>query len=118
MTSTYLPAAQIILDISQANPALVTTAVNHGYQDGLYVDIIIPYPGSMEQVNGNTYLIFNASGNTFNIPVNSTHFDEFTTAPLLAGQFSQQAQSIPVAEVNSSLSQATENIGPNNPRTF
>lgn len=118
MTSSFLPAAQIINNISQSDPAVVTTVANHGYQDGLYVRIVIPYPNSMEQVNENIYLITVLGLTTFSIPVSSIDFDPFNTAPLWLLTPIQEAQVIPVAEINSSLSQAADNIGPNNPRTF
>lgn len=118
MTSSFLPAAQNILNITQSNPAIVLTEFNHGYADGLYVRIVIPYRGSMEQVNGNIYLITVLGLSTFSIPVNSTQFDLFTLAPFWLLLPTQEAQAIPVAEINSSLSQAVDNIGPRNPRTI
>ena len=118
MTSSFLPAAQIINNITRANPAVVTTTTNHGYLTGLFVRIVIPYTGSMEQVNEKIYEITVLNNTGFSIPVDSTNFDPFNTAPLWLLTPIQEAQAIPVAEINSSLSQAAANIGPNNPRTF
>lgn len=118
MTSSFLPAAKIINNITQANPAVVTTTTDHGYLSGLFVRIIIPYTGSMEQVNDKIYEITVLNNTDFSIPVDSRNFDAFNTAPLWLLTPIQEAQVIPVAEINSSLSQAEENIGPNNPRTF
>lgn len=116
MTSSFLPAAKIINSITQADPAVITTATDHGYLTGLFVRIVIPYPDSMPQINGNVYEITVLNNTDFSIPVNSTNFDPFNTAPLWLLTPIQEAQVIPVAEVNSSLSQTTANIGPNNPR--
>ena len=118
MTSSFLPASKIINNITQANPAVITTTTNHGYLTGLFVRIVFPYTGSMEQLNGNIYEITVLNNTDFSIPVNSTKFDPFNTAPLWLFTPIQEAQTIPVAEINSSISQATNNIGPNNPRTF
>lgn len=118
MTSSFLPDVRNITSITQANPAVVTTSTNHGYSAGLYVRIVIPYPGSMPQIADQIFLITITGANTFSVPVDSTGFDAFTLAPILYGQREQQAQSIPIAEINSTFSNCVANIGPNNPRLF
>ena len=76
--NNFVPCRQIISSITQANPAVVTTTQPHGYLEGLFVRIDIPYPGSMQQLNNNQYLINVLSSNTFSIDVDSTGFDAFT----------------------------------------
>ncbi len=50
---TFQPAMRVIASITQANPAVVTTAANHGFSDGQYVELFDV--GGMDEVNGQTF---------------------------------------------------------------
>lgn len=63
--------------ISNANPGVVTTAVNHGYSNGLYVRLVIPQGFGMSQANGNVYLITVLSPTTFSLNADTSNFDPY-----------------------------------------
>ena len=75
-----------ITNITQANPAVVTTSEAHGFINGQSVTITDVV--GMTQVNGNSYYASIASGTTFaiytdadlTIPVDSTGFTAYTSA--------------------------------------
>ncbi len=50
--------ATVITNITNAYPAVITTSAPHGYADGIFATIVIPYPKVMTQINGKTYLFF------------------------------------------------------------
>ena len=100
----FFPQVREISSITQANPAVVTTSEPHEYNEGLYVRITIPYERSMPQINGQVYLATILTESTFSVPVDSRPFDPFITNSL------QSAQSVPVAEINSTFQNALQNI--------
>lgn len=96
--STWGPLRRNISNITQANPGVVTTTINHGYHDGLYIRFYFPANFGMPQLNGNVYLITVLSPDTFSINENTSNFDAFTLFST-----SQTPQVIPVAEVAETL---------------
>lgn len=74
--------AKTITGITQANPAVVTSA-SHGYSDGDYVDI--SGVSGMTEVNGKRYVVAAATTNTFELNtedganVNSTGFTAYSS---------------------------------------
>ena len=70
--------APTISAITQANPAVITTAANHGFSDGQYVELFDV--GGMDEVNGNTYHISSAATTLLTLTgINSTNFTTFTS---------------------------------------
>lgn len=71
-----------ISDITQANPAVVTTNFNHGLSNGDWV--YISRVGGMTAVNGKTYIVANVAASTFELTdidgtnVDSTGYDAHT----------------------------------------
>ena len=122
---TYnVPHRRDITNITNSFPAVVTTSDDHGYFAGSFITIFIPYPNVMQQLNGKTYLIQVLSDTTFSIPVDTTNYSAFAASadvivtPPVGPPFSvpaQQAQSIPSAEFGTTLRNASNVIGPNNP---
>lgn len=105
--STWTPISQIITNITQANPGVVTTSQPHGYSTGWYVRIDMqPKPKlfGMTQVNNNIYLITVQSPTTFSLNSDTSNFDAF-----IAITHPQTPQVIPVGEVSSILSGAEKN---------
>lgn len=105
--STWAPSSQIITDITNANPGVVTTAQPHGFLDGLYVRIDMqPKPAlyGMTQVNGQIYLISVLSPITFSLNSDTSNFDSF-----IALTHPQSPQAIPVGEVAFTLTSAEKN---------
>jgi hypothetical protein len=79
--SAYTQAA--ITNITQANPAVVTTAAPHGYSNGNEITIFDVV--GMTEVNGVTYTIANVTANTFELSgINSTGFSAYTSDGIAA----------------------------------
>lgn len=105
--STWTPISQIITNVTQANPGVVTTAQPHAYFDGLYVRIDMyskPNLFGMTQLSGNVYLITVLTDTTFSIDEDTTNFDAF-----VAATNPQSAQVVPVGEVATTLDNAEKN---------
>lgn len=100
----FVPNRQTVSNITRANPGVVTTTQDHGYQNGLFVRFYFPKNFGMTQVNGNIYEITVLSPTTFAIDVNTTDFDAFAVLST-----SQSPQVIPVGEVANTLSEALIN---------
>lgn len=102
--NSFVPNRQIIQSITNANPGVVTTTQDHGYHDGLFVRLQIPFVNGMQQVNGNVYLITVLSSNTFSINENTSNFDSFAL-----NSATQPSEIIPVGEVAETLINAVKN---------
>ena len=101
---TWGPLPQVITAITNANPGVVTTAEDHGYQSGLYVRFYFPVNFGMPQLNGNVYVIQVLSPTTFSIDQNTLGFQPFS---ILTNK--QTPQVVPVAEISSILTMAEKN---------
>lgn len=100
----FTPSANVIIVISNSNPAVVMTLSPHGYDDGLFVRLVVPKNCGMQQINGLVGEISILTPNTFNFPVNALNFDSFAYTSI-----DQIAQVIPVSEDAFSLEQAVKN---------
>ena len=100
----FQPAMRIVIDISQSNPAQVTTSFAHQYVSGTIVRLDIPLANGMPQIAGNTYEITVTGLTTFTVPVDSTKFQAFTN--------NECTCVVPVGEINSQLTAATYNVLP------
>ena len=84
---TFQPDRVAISNITQANPAVVTTSVNHNMTTGQVVRTIVPQNYGMVELNKQQLQISVLSPTTFSlqasqnpfINVNSTSFTAFTT---------------------------------------
>ena len=117
--STYIPLPRTISSITQSYPVVITTFQNHGYNPGLIARIVIPYAGSMPQIINQFGILTILSPNTFSMQIDSTNYYPFTLAPLIYvtppiglpfADESQQAQVIPIAEINQTLTNAVDNV--------
>lgn len=110
----YQPAMRIISAITNASSALVTTTFDHDYITGEIVRIVIPripydeVGFGMSQINNQTGTITVISPTTFTIDINTTTYDAFINA----GGTQWYAQVVPIGEVNSMLTAATQNTLP------
>lgn len=102
----FTPLLSEIQNISNANPAVVTTTEPNNYMDGLEVRIVLPGDFGMNFLNGQQFYITVLSPTTFSIPVDTSRTDSFSVGSNLT-----PAQCIPIAEVASSLLQAVQNSG-------
>lgn len=112
----FMPAMRTVTAITNGFPALVTTAIDHGYQTGLIVRLIVPRPFGMTQANGLYGYIEVMSATTFTITIDTTDFDPFSVPDFpIPGEESKaltNAQAVPMAEENASLAQAVRNVLP------
>ena len=107
----YQPSMRIIAAISNSNPAIVTTTINHQYLTGIIARLIIPIGLGMQQANQLFGTITVTGDTTFTIPIDTTNFDLFTTninyPPVL-----QTAQVVPIGEDPDILYAAVQNVLP------
>lgn len=85
---SFIPSRSAISDITQANPAVVTTATPHNLTTGQIVRIHVPKNYGMSELNQLALSITVLSSNTFSLQyslippgfnVNSKNFTAFTT---------------------------------------
>lgn len=72
---------RLVNAITNANPGVVTTTVNHGLVTGDRVMLI--EVGGMTQVNGNIYTVTFVAANQFSIGVDTTAFGVYTTGGIV-----------------------------------
>lgn len=113
----WLPQANIITSITNANPAVVTTMTSNGYQSGYNVRIVLPFPYTlsfgMYQINDLVGTITVLSPTSFSIDIDTTGFSTFVVGTSL-----QNAQTIPVSQyVNRDLLDFTQ-VNPVNPNSL
>lgn len=106
VSAFFLPNRQIIQSITKANPGVVTTTQDHGYDDGLFVRLVLAQNFGMQQVNNQVYQITVLSSNSFSIGADTSNFDSFVDS-----SSSQDPQVIPVGEVADTLEMAVRNSG-------
>lgn len=96
----WSPRRNLVIAITQAPFAIVTTNIPHGYTDGDIVKFYIPENYGMQQANlFQTTILDIPTPTTFTTSMNSSLFDAFMV-PVLA---KQKAQVVPIGEINSSL---------------
>lgn len=111
----YKPAMRIVSSISNSNPCVVSTTFGHGYVSGTIVRIDIPSGFGMYQINQQYAPITVTSPTTFTMPIDTTEYDVFSIPlnPFLSPPISdQQAQAVPIGEINSILTAAVTNVLP------
>lgn len=110
LTYTY-PYSSDISSITRGNPTVVVTTAAHGLLSGNITLVNTVYNGTMPQINGLYGVATVLSPTSVSLPIDSTNFDAFAT------NANQAAQLIPIAEINSTLQNAEQQIGPRNPLT-
>jgi hypothetical protein len=113
----WTPDSIAITAITNANPAVVTTASNHGFSSGFNVRVFYPYTTSnvfgMPQINGLQGTIAVLSPTTFSISIDTTKFDMFSI-----GATTEKPQAIPISQyVNVDLLDFQQ-TNPPNPNTL
>lgn len=76
----FYPRWRYIVDITAANPAVVTTSVSHGYKVGQTVRFNIPSGWGMTELNGlsGTISAVDTTNNTFSVDIDASGFTAFT----------------------------------------
>lgn len=114
----YQRAMRNILSITQSENALVTTTFdginpgNHQYSTGLIVRLVIPDGFGMVKANKLYGPITVVSDTQFTIPIDTTNFDAFVVPDFQPGFFGTPAQVVPMGEIDSILTEATQNVLP------
>lgn len=104
----FKPAMRIITAITNGFPASVTTSFDHGYPSEIIVRIVVPLGYGMEEINGMFGSIIVTGATTFDIDIDTRYFDPF----VVPGSPTQYAQSVPIAEINSTVYHAYQNVLP------
>lgn len=104
----FQPAMRVISSITQSNPAVVTTTIDHLYITGTIVRIDLPITSGMQQLNQQFGPILVTGTTTFTIPIDTTLYDTF----IYSASSSQQAQSVPIGEISDILTAAVQNVLP------
>ncbi len=113
----YQPKMCAVIAITNAPQALVTTSLDgvnpgdHQYIDGLIIRIDIPVGYGMPQINQQFAPITVVNATQFSIAIDTTMYDAFSI-PTMYPLTSQYAQSVPVAELNSQIIGAVQNVLP------
>jgi len=110
-TTYFYPYASDISSITRGNPTVIVTTEAHGLLSGNIARVNTVYNGTMPQINGLFGIVTVLSSTSVSLPIDSTNFDAFST------NANQAAQLVPIAEINSTLQNAEQRIGPNNPLT-
>jgi len=78
----WVPDIRFITSITNANPAVITTSVPHGYSTGFNVRIVFPFTSGnafgMFQINGQTGVINVLTTTTFALSIDSSRYNTFT----------------------------------------
>lgn len=105
---TFLPKRSIISSITQASVPTVTTSADHQLTTNQLVRFFIPRLFGMTQLNNLIGTITVTGNTTFTVDIDTSAFDSFVV--LGVPDDVQCAQVVPIAEVNSTLSAATNNV--------
>jgi len=113
---TYQRAMRNILSITQGFPCTITTTFdgvnpgNHQYLTGLIVRLVIPDGFGMSEANYLLAPITVTSPTTFTMPIDTTNFTPFAIPARQPGNYATPAQSVPTGEINSILTESTQNV--------
>ena len=102
--NNFTPYSNVVVSISNNNPANVVTMGPHSYDDGLLVRLNVPKNCGMQQINGLQAEIAITAPDSFDFLVDASNFDLFAYTSA-----DQEAQVIPVGEQADSLTQAEIN---------
>lgn len=107
----FQPSMRIISAITNANPATVTTTFDHQYINGTIIRLDIPAGYGMLEANQLFGHIAVTGSTTFTIAIDTTQFSAFVV-PVSYPYNEQQAQCVPIGEINETLRAAVENTLP------
>ena len=105
----FAPSRRVIANITAANPAVITTLVDHDFTTGQIVRMMVPAGCGMTQMHGLLGTVTAINAGTFSVNIDSTGFTAFNF-PLPAAVPFTPAEVIPVGD-NLVLTGATLNQG-------
>jgi len=100
---TYQPSMRLIASITNSNPALVTTTINHQYVDRIVARLDIAPAFGMQQANQLFGTITVTGDTTFLIDIDTTLFSPFVSPALPASHLSSYAQVVPIGSETGTL---------------
>jgi hypothetical protein len=110
--STYFsPYQNVITNITNSNPAIITTYSDNGFLPGLVVRFFLPKQSGMSDLNFQVAEISVLGRQTFSVPINTTAFDPFIPPSLPIAGNAQLPQVLPIGEDALTLINATQNNG-------
>lgn len=107
----YQPAMRVIIAITNAAIAQVTTSIPHQYISGTIVRIDVPKGFGMVQINQQFGPITVTGDTTFTIPINTQQYDAFILPSRIPESYNN-AQAVPIGELNGQLTAAVQNVLP------
>lgn len=106
-SGTYSPSNQVIFDVTNNFPALVTTIEDHDYVIGNQISFLIPPQWGIRQLNGlKGYVVSIPELNQFEINIDTRLFDSFFTPIVPEFVVIDQPQALGIGD---------ENFGPLSP---
>jgi len=108
----FNPKKRVIANITQANPGVVTTLVNHTFQTGDKVRIKVPEDCDMVELNDQLVTVTRTGDASFTIGIDTSAYTAFVW-PALGFSFTP-AEVIPVgidSAYNTAIADAVENTG-------
>jgi len=100
-SGTYTPAIQELDDISQSNPALVTTVDEHDYVINQQVQFFIPPQWGMRQLNQlKGYILTIPNPDEFTVGIDTSQFDAFVIPSPPAFVVIDPAQVVGIGDAN------------------
>ena len=107
-SGTYIPFKCTITAITQAQQAVITTAVDHGWVVGNLIQCMIPKEYGMRQLTGITGLVLAVTSDTVTVNIDTTHFDTFAIPVVSALTVLDPSEIIPVGGDNTGY--VTDNV--------
>lgn len=108
----FKPAMRIIQDITNSNPASVTTTFAHSYTTGTIIRLDIPPGFGMQQANTLFASIVVTGTTTFNIDIDTSLFDTFLSFGSWPTRAESYPSAVPIGEDNALLNAAVQNVLP------
>jgi hypothetical protein len=104
--TSFIPSSKIVSNITNADPAVVTTSTAHGYETGYKVRFVFPLDVGMNQLDEKVAKITKIDDTNFSIDIDTSNFDVWSPVGT-----SQLPQVIPVGSFQDSVLEATDNAG-------
>jgi len=112
ISNLFIPNRQLVDSITRANPGVVTTTEDHGYDTGLFVRLFFPLDVGMNKLAEKVVEITVLTSNSFSIGIDTSNFDSYSPTST-----SQLAQVIPVGSDALNVLEAVQNNGNIIPQT-
>ncbi len=106
----FKPALRFIANITNANPAVVTTTIPHLYQSGIIARLYIPEDFGMTQANQLFAPITVIDATSFSIAIDTQTFDAYNNP---GNNLARAAMVVPIGEITSDFYSPFVNTLPN-----